>query len=52
MRVSGRNGGPMMVVVDKSLKRSSVYDGEELEEQVRNHLVANEEEIKITRDTD
>ena len=44
---SGRNEGLMVVVVNESSKSSSCDDGEELDEQVGDHLVANEEAIKF-----
>ena len=52
MRPSGRNEGPMVVVVDESSKSSSCDDGEEREEQVGDHLVANEETIEIPAEND
>ena len=36
----------MAIVVDKSSKSSTCEDGEERKEQVRDHLVANEEAIE------
>lgn len=42
MRPSGRNQGPTAVVIDESSKSSSCDDGKEWEEQVGEHLVANE----------
>jgi hypothetical protein len=38
-----------VVVVDESSGSSSNNDNEEVDEQVRNHLVANEEAIKFPR---
>ena len=49
MRLSGRNEGPMVVVVDESSKSSSCDDGEECEEQVEDHYVANKEVIANQR---
>ena len=46
---SGRNEGPTVVVMDESSKSSSCHDGEE---QIGNHLVANEEAIKIPAKND
>ena len=45
---SGRNEGPMLVVVDESSKSSSCDDGEKCKKQMGDHLVSNEEAIKIT----
>lgn len=42
-----RNVGPMVVVVNESSKSSPYDDDEKRDEQVKNHLIANEEEIKI-----
>ena len=47
IRANGRNEGPMAVVVDESSKLSLCDDGEEREEQVGDHLIANEEAIEI-----
>ena len=47
MRLSGRNKGALAVVVEESSKSSSYNDGDEPEEQVGNHLVANEEATQI-----
>ena len=47
IRSSRRNEGPTTFVVDKSFKSSSCDDGKEREEQVRDHLVANEKAIEI-----
>lgn len=44
---SGRIEGLTVVVVDKSSKLSSCNDGKEPEEEVGDHLVANEKPIKI-----
>ena len=49
---SGRNEGPPADIVDKSSKSSSCDDGEERNEQVGDHLVANEETIKIPTEND
>lgn len=37
----GRNDGPMVVVMDESIKSFSCHNGEEREEQVEDYLVAN-----------
>ena len=50
--LSERIEGPMAVVVDKSLKSFSCNDGEEHEEQVGDHLIANEVAIKIPMEND
>ena len=42
----------MVVSVKESFKSSSYNDGKEHEEQVRNHLVINEEAIKIFTESD
>lgn len=47
MHLSGRNKGPMVAVVDKPSKLFSYDNGERSEEQVRNHLVANEGAFKL-----
>ena len=47
IRQSGRNEGPTVVVVEEFAKSSSCDDGEERKEQVGDHLIANEEAIKI-----
>ena len=47
---SGRHEGPTVVVVDVPSKSSSCEDVEEREEQVGDHLIANEEAIKIPAD--
>jgi hypothetical protein len=47
MYQSGRNKCPTMVVMDKFSKSSSCNNSEKCEEQVRDHLVANEEAIRI-----
>ena len=49
---SRRNEGSTMVVVDKSFKSSLCDDGEEREEQVGDHLVANGEVIEIPPEND
>ena len=41
-RPSGKNKGPMVVVVDESSKSSLCDDGDDREKQVEDHLVANE----------
>ena len=45
IHLNERNEGFTVVVVDKSSKSSSFDNGEEREEQVEDHLVANEETI-------
>ena len=53
MRPSGRNEGPKVVVVNKSSKSSLCNDGEEREEQMGNHLVANKKKtIKLPTNND
>ena len=47
MRPSGRNEGHTAVIVNKYSKSSSCNDGEEYDEQVEDHVVANDEAIKI-----
>ena len=49
---SGRNEGPTVVVVDEPSKWSSCEDVEEHEEQVGDHLIANEEAIEFLADND
>ena len=49
---SRSNEGPTTVVVDKYSKSSLSDDGEERNEQVEDHLVANEETIKIPAEND
>ena len=43
MHPSGRNEGSTVVIIDESSKSSLCDDDEEREEQVKDHLVANEE---------
>ena len=52
MRPSGRNEGSMVVVVNESYKSSLCDDGEECEDQVEDHLVANEKTIEIPAEND
>lgn len=44
---SGRNKGPVVVIMDKPSKVFSCNDVEECKEQVGDHLIANEETIKL-----
>jgi hypothetical protein len=48
MRLSRRNQGPTVVIVNESFKLSLFDDGEACEEQVRDYLVANKETIDKT----
>lgn len=52
MHPSGKKKGPTVVLVDESCKLSLYNNGEEREEQVGDHLVANEEAIKIPAEND
>lgn len=52
MHSSGRNEGPMLVIVDKSSRSSSCNDGEECEEPMGAHLVANKKTIKSIAEND
>ena len=52
IRLSGRNEGPTTIVIDESSKLSLYNNGDEPEEQVEDHLVANEEAIKIFMEND
>ena len=47
-----KNEGPIAVIVDKPSRSSSCDDGEEREEQVRDHLIANEEANEIPVEND
>lgn len=47
MREIGRNKGSTAIAVNKSSKSSSCDDGEECDEEVEDHLVANENAIQI-----
>lgn len=52
MRQSGRNEGRTAVVVDEHSKSTSCDDGDEREDQVKDHLIANEDAIKISAEND
>lgn len=52
MPQSGRNESLTMVVVDESSKSFLYDEEEEHDEQVRDHLITNEETIKISVDND
>lgn len=49
---SGRNEGPIVVVVDEFSKLSSCDDGEEHDKHMGDHLVANEETIEKSAEND
>lgn len=52
MRPSGSNESLRAVVVDESSKSSSSDDGDEWDEQVGDHLVLNEEAMRISMEND
>ena len=52
MRQNGRNKDPMVVIVDEYTKLPSLDDDEERKKEVGDHLVANEEAIKISAKND
>ena len=49
---NGRNEGPLAGVVNESSKSSLCDDNDKCEEQVRDHLVANDEAIEIPAGND
>lgn len=52
MHLSGKNEGPTVVIVDESFKSCPCDDGEECDEQVRDHMIANYEASEISMEND
>ena len=52
MHPSGRNEGPTALVLDKSSKLPLCNDDNERDEQMKYHLITNEEAIKIYMEND